>query len=429
MPTLSPFMQSAAEDVMGFLNEIQMAYPDAVSLASGRPDDNYFGLEEFSGYFNVFVNELAREEGGRSLVLKQLGQYSRARGIANSQVARYLARDEGIRTTPENIVITVGAQEAITLALLTLCNRDTDVILVENPAYIGITTCAAIAGYQTDAVPVQENGVSLSLLEKRIRHHRRQGRTVKIVYVIPDFQNPSGVCMSRENRLGLLRLAARYNFFILEDNAYGEFRYSGARVPPIKALDTEQRVVYIRSFAKTLYPSLRLAAMVAGAQVNWNGRNAALSDVLAATKGYVTVNTPALTQAVLGGILISNNYSLRSFNKAKVKAIGRKRTIMLGSLKKYFKGAAGISWNNPPGGFFLIITLPFAVSREDVVACAMNYQVIFTPMSFFYSGKGGECQLRLAFSNVPDGQIPGAIKRLAAFLHTKTINHSKKTKS
>jgi (S)-3,5-dihydroxyphenylglycine transaminase len=254
------------------------------------------------------------------------------------------------------------------------------------------------------------------------------GKKVKAVYVIPDYQNPTGNSMPVANRHTLLSMAVKHDFYILEDNAYGEFNYQGKFSLSLKALDKDKKVIYMRSFSKTLYPSLRLGAMVADQMVAYGETEVPLSELLTKTKGYITVNTPSVNQAVMGGILIKNNCSLKAMNTEKVAAIKNKRDLLLAALKENldanrFSWAKDISWNIPEGGFFITIRTPFKVDKSDVVLCAEKFRVIFTPMSFFYLNGGGDQEIRLAFSYVSPEAIAPAISRLADFFKYKLNIH------
>jgi (S)-3,5-dihydroxyphenylglycine transaminase len=422
---VNPLLKTIGEDVMGFLNEIQLQYPSAISLASGRPDDSYFHLQNFTDYFNIYIDSLCTSPGSdRQKIINSLGQYGRTKGIINDVVAKFLLKDEAINASPEDIVITVGTQEALALAVMTLCDREKDVVVVEDPTYIGITHFSAIAGYTVEPVPVNTDGMSIQKLEEKISDYNSKGKKVKLVYVIADYQNPTGNNMSLANRHKLLELADQYDFLILEDNAYGEFCYDDQKIPALKALDTNNRVIYLRSFSKTLYPQLRLGALVAGQKIKDAGKVVALSDLIAKTKGYTTVNTSSINQAILGGILVKNNFSLRQINQEKVESMKRKRNLLMQALTRFFKTnneswAKGISWNTPNGGFFATIHVPFNVTKKEVIVCAEQYGLIFTPMSFFYFKEGGDQDIRIAFSNLSDEAIEPAIERLANYIKNK----------
>jgi (S)-3,5-dihydroxyphenylglycine transaminase len=416
---VNPLLREIGEDVMGFLNEIQMKYPGAISFASGRPDSHFFHIEQFAYYVDLYVQEQAKRQA-RALpaVFADLGQYNRAKGIINELVADFLSNDEHITVDPQDLMMTVGTQEALSIAVMTLCDRARDVIVVEDPTYVGLPHFAAIAGYQLSPVQMDDDGMSLVLLEEQILAFRQQHKKVKLVYVIPDYQNPTGNSMSLQKRHHLLALAGKYDFFILEDNAYGDFVYEGEKYPTLKSLDKDKRVIYMRSFSKTLYPSLRLSAMVADQLINYNGMPTGLIDLMAKTKGYISVNTPSLTQAVVGGMLIEHQCSLRDMTQKKVADMKRKRDQMLYSLQHFFKNeeacwAKDISWNIPQGGFFITIKVPFDVGKEEVIVYAEKFGVIVTPMSFFYQGDKGTREIRLAFSNLSPDEIHEGIKKLA----------------
>lgn len=424
---INPLLTQIGEDVMGFLNEIQLQYPQAISFASGRPDENYFTIEDFTNDLDHYVNhQMIEENCSRKEVLNKLGQYNRAKGLINKEVAQYLSTDESIEVDPEDILITVGAQEAITIGLMTVCDRDNDVILVEDPAYIGITHLAKINGYHVDAIPVISNKSSLKKLEEKIIHYAAVGKKVKVVYTIPDFQNPTGNAMSVEDRERLLELAQRYGFLIFEDNAYGDFSYESQKYPTLKSIDYNHSVIYIKSLSKTLYPSLRLCIMVVTQQREVNGRFSRMSDIMAKTKGYTTVNTPLIIQAMFSGLLRKNEFSLKKMNEEKVLAMKLKRNRVLHSLEHFFDKekylwAKDISWNKPKGGFFITVKVPFRITKEDVVQCAERFHTIFTPMSFFYLKNGGEYELRLAFSNISEHEIQIGIQQLASFIREKVL--------
>lgn len=423
---LNPLLHQIEEDVMGFLNEIQLQYPEAITFASGRPAEQFFTIRDFPEYVASFVDYLSEKTGkDKTEIWNTLGQYNRAKGIVNELVAQYLGTDEGIYTDPEAIVMTVGTQEAMIITVMTLCDRDNDVILVEDPTYIGITHFAKLSGYRIAAVPVDDYGISPGQLEQAILEQREQGRNVKLVYVIPDFQNPTGISMPAERRKVLLDLADQYDFFILEDNAYGEFRYNGAKVLPMKAMDRNKRVIYMRSFSKTIYPSLRLGALVADQVIMDKGIPVALSDLMAKVKGYTTVNTSSICQAIFGGILIRNDCSLVTLNKGKIADLRQKLNFLLDALNTYVGSRqelweSPITWNIPEGGFFLKLNLPFKVDKEEVMKCVSQFGVIITPMSFFYLEYAAVKEIRLAFSNVDEKQITAGIERLSRYFESKS---------
>lgn len=426
--TVSPvnaFFESGAEDVMGFLNEIQLDYREAISFASGRPAEEHFGLDEIFLNYETFLEYAAgRTNSSRQTVLQELGQYNRTKGIINELLTRFLYTDEQIKADPSAVLVTVGAQEAMVITLHTLINHSTDVLLAEDPSYVGISAFAAIAGIETGGVATGSNGIDLDCLEAQIREYAAMGKKVKAVYVIPDFHNPTGSCMPLENRRRLLLLADQFDFYIIEDNAYGAYRYDGERLPAIKALDRNRRVILIYSFSKIVYPSLRLAALVADQEITVAGSKKPLSDLMAKVKGYLTVNTPAITQALLGGMLLRHHCSFKESNKARVATLKERRDAVVCALEEHLgkkEWAQGISWTHPQGGFFITLKVPFEVNRTVLMHCVEKYRVIFCPLSFFYLEAGGQHEIRLAFSNLSINDIKTGIAGLSLFFREKCI--------
>ncbi|WP_340203708.1 PLP-dependent aminotransferase family protein [Ascidiimonas sp. W6] len=410
------------EDVMGFLNEVQLNYPDAISLASGRPDERFFDLHKIQEYIDAFVNHMSREKNSTpERILKDLGQYNRTKGVINTLIAKYLENDYQIKADADDILINVGSQESFILTLLTLCNKKNDVLIVEDPSYVGISHFSIIAQYQVQPSPVKPTGLCLEKLEQNILRCNSEQKHVKLVYVTPDFQNPTGTRMPLENRKKLLQLAKQYNFYIIEDNAYGDFVFEGEKLPTIKSLDKNGHVIYLHSFSKTIYPALRIGAMVCGKKLEGGFK---LSDLMAKTKGYTTVNTPSITQMIVGGMLIENEFSFKNYNVKKIEKLKTKRNGILKALHKYFgvnetSGLAQVTWNIPEGGYFLTLTLPIIITKEDVIDCAKKYGVITTPMSFFHLSNEGKNQIRIAYSYVDENLIETAIERLSKFLYQK----------
>ena len=417
---INPLVAALQNDVMGFLNEIQLEFPNALSLASGRPDERFFDVEESFDYFNIYTEHIARNKNKKN-VINSLGQYNKAKGIINDVVAQYLKKQYGINVNHSHILINVGTQEGIMLSVMTFCNKETDIIAVENPTYVGITDYSKITGHTVQPLKLTEEGICLDDLHEKLISTQKNGKRIKLVYVTPDFQNPTGSCMPLENRKELLRMSETFGFYILEDNAYGDFLIEGEKLPTIKSLDTNQRVIYLHSLSKILYPSLRLGILIAD-QTMADGR--LISDLMAKVKGYTTVNTPAITQAVFAGILLKNKFDLSNYNEQKLQNLLSKRNAILEALEQHFRKnkeewSREITWNAPKGGFFLTMKTPVPVAREDVYTCAKEYNVIFTPMSFFYLNEGGQQEIRLAYSYIPLDKINESISNLAAYLKAK----------
>jgi (S)-3,5-dihydroxyphenylglycine transaminase len=286
------------------------------------------------------------------------------------------------------------------------------VLLAISPAYVGITGAARLV--DLPVLPVPEVDELLAV----VKAARADGLRPRGFYVMPDFANPSGLSMDLATRHRLLELAAAEDLLLLEDNPYGLFPAAGVdRLPTLKALDTERRVVYLGSFAKTGLPGARVGYVVADQTVSTGGL---FADELSKLKSMVTVNTSPIAQAVIGGKLLDCDFSLTTANQ-------REREIYAGNLSALTDGLAArfpdgeISWTVPSCGFFVVVTVPFAVDDALLTKSAHDYGVLWTPMSHFYDTELPVNALRLSCSAVTPAELQTALDRLTAFLTDQLV--------
>lgn len=404
---------------MNFLNEIANHYPDAISLAAGRPYEEFYALEDLHSYLDTFSGYLRDELGyDEAAVRRTIFQYGRTKGVIHPLVARNLAADEGITVDPDAIVVTVGCQEAMVLVLRALRAGPADVLLAVSPSYVGITGAARLVDLPVLPVAGGNDGVDLEDLVAVVKRARADGLRPRGCYVMPDFANPSGLSLDLETRQRLLEIASQEDLLLLEDNPYGLFPAAGVeRVPTLKALDTERRVIYLGSFAKTALPGARVGYVVADQTVAApDGSVGLLADELSKIKSMLTVNTSAVAQAVIGGKLLQNDCSLVAANR-------RERAIYAANLRAITDGlaerfpAGEITWTVPSGGFFVVVTVPFPVDDALLEKSAHDYGVLWTPMSHFYDTDAPTHALRLSCSSVTPAQIDAALNRLSALIH------------
>lgn len=407
---------------MTFLNEVTSRYPDAVSFAPGRPYEGFFEPEHVQEYLDAYLDHLRARGLGRDEVRTTLFQYGPTKGIVNQLVARTLANDEGLLVAPEALVLTVGAQEAMLLVLRALCATPDDVLLVSSPCYVGVTGAARLLDLSTLPVPEgPQGGPDPDAVVAAARAVRARGQRPRALYVVPDFANPSGTSMPVPARAALLEAAAAEGLLVIEDNPYGFFARSPGERPTLKALDRRRQVVYLGSFAKTCFPGARLGYVVADQEVEAaDGRRTLLADELAKLKSMTTVNTPALSQAVIGGMLLRCNFQLRKANADATAFYAAGMSTLLDELARHFpeplRTALGVDWNQPEGGFFAVLTVPFPADEAAMERCARGYGVLWTPMAPFYPGGGGERRLRLSCSSLTQDQITAGLARLAQFI-------------
>jgi len=413
-------LEDPALNSMNFLNEIASRYPDAISLAAGRPAEQFFEIDSLDRYLRRFCRHLESDLGySPEEVRRTLFQYGRTKGVLHGLIAANLARDEGMSVDPESVVVTVGCQEAMFLVLRALRRTPSDVLLAVTPTYVGLTGAARLVEMPVLPVAAGPGGVALEDLERQIRAARAAGLHPRACYVMPDFANPSGISMDLDDRRRLLALAAAEQVLLLEDNPYGLFPHEDEqRRPTLKALDEQQVVVYLGSFAKTAMPGVRTGYVVADQQVvDAAGNRSLLADQLSKIKSMLTVNTSPITQAIVGGKLLENEHSLLQANE-------RERAVYTANMRRMVAGLAarfpdpglGVSFTAPAGGFFVVVTVPFEVDDALLERSAAEYGVLWTAMHHFYEPGVPVHALRLSCSTVTPEQIEDGLDRVARLI-------------
>ncbi|HEX4721923.1 MAG TPA: PLP-dependent aminotransferase family protein [Pseudonocardiaceae bacterium] len=405
-------------DAMTFLNEVTSRFPNAISFAPGRPYEGLFETDSVHDHLTEYTEYLVREKGySPERVRTAMFQYGRTNGEIHDLIARTLANDEDLHVPAESVVVTVGAQEGMILALRALFAHPDDVLLASSPCYIGITGAARLLDIDVVGVPEAEDGLAPDRVAEAAARLRAAGRMPRALYVVPDFANPSGVSMSVPNRRRLLDVARDNDLLIIEDNPYGFFTRDDVVRPTLKSLDDERRVIYLGSFAKTCFPGARLGYAIADQEVeDAAGNRSLLADQFAKIKSMLTVNTPSLSQAAIGGILVRNDCRLRDANKDTIRFYRSNMDRLLNELERHFPAGRGVEWNTPGGGFFVVVTVPFTVDEAALTRSAQEYGVLWTPMNAFYLDGGGRRQLRLSCSYVEPTQLIEGVRRLAAFI-------------
>jgi (S)-3,5-dihydroxyphenylglycine transaminase len=401
---------------MNFLNEVASRFPEAISLAAGRPFDEFYEVEDVERYLAAYIAQLRDQGMAEPRVRQAILQYGRTNGQLGEMIARMLATDEDIHVPSESIMVTAGCQEAMIIALRGLCADADDVVLAAEPCYVGFTGAARVLGITVVPVPETPQGLRPETVARVAREVRASGRRPRALYVVSNFANPSGVSLSAEVRHGLIDVAADEDLLILEDDPYGLFGLDDRRSPALKALDTDQRVVYLGSFAKSVFPGARVGFLVADQPVvSDGGHRSLLADELSTVKSMVTVNTSPIAQAVIGGVLVSCGYSLRAWNAEKIAFYRANLRALLSALGRHFTDPE-ITWNSPSGGFFAVLDVPVRADEKLLELSARDYGVLWTPMSFFYLDGGGSHAIRLSCSALRTGQIDEGVRRLAALI-------------
>ncbi len=306
----------------------------------------------------------------------------------------HILASQGLQTRPENILITAGSQQALSLVSQLLL-KPGDIILVENPTYSGALDLFRALGFKVVGIPVDEQGMQVEGLEKLLQQHHP-----KLIYTIPNFHNPTGTCLNSARRRQLLVLADRYNVPILEDDFVGDLRYEGRTQPALKALDPGGRVIYVSTFSKMLMPGLRVGFLVAEGPIY---------DCLVDFKRVNDLATSTLVQRALEAYVTVGRYQAHLRRSCQI--FRKRRDAMLSAIQRYLP--AGVHFDPPQGGLFIWLRLPENLSSEELLPLAWEEGVDFAPGSpFFPEGIGSSTWLRLNFVAQAPDEIEEGIKRL-----------------
>jgi 2-aminoadipate transaminase len=381
-----------------------MRLPEMISFAPGYPDPAVYAWEEF--------REIAAELlAGKDASVLQYGPTRGHRRLVEACLEIQASR--GIAATAEQTIATTGSQQGIDLVGRALVDPG-DVVLVELPAYTGAISAFRNAGATLVGVRQQADGVDLVDLDRVVRRERAAGRTVRFLYLVPNFQNPTGLLLSLDKRKALLGWAARADVLIVEDDPYGALYFDDAATAddtrPIKADDEEGRVIYLSSFSKTLAPGFRVAWLVAPAPL------AEKFDLFKQTQDLMppSLDQQIIAEAYRRGVLTGRLPMLRRFYQEK-------RSIMQDALRSQLGDL--ISWPEPRGGFFLWATLPPYLSTGDMLARAIEQRVIYVTGSAFFVDGTGSNTLRLSFSLPSKAKIAEGVERLAHVVKEELAGH------
>ncbi|NEQ27799.1 MAG: PLP-dependent aminotransferase family protein [Microcoleus sp. SIO2G3] len=297
------------------------------------------------------------------------------------QISRMLVQ-QGLEVTPDNLIITNGSKQALSLALHYYVQPG-DWVIVESPTYHGILAILSSLKARVIGIPMTAEGMNLELLEQYLHTHRP-----KLIYTVSTLHNPTGVTTSQAHRSLLLRLAQRYNCAILEDNAYEGLNFEPAP-PPIKALDQQDIVTYIGTFSKTLMPGIRVGYMVV------TGKH---YQPLVECKLLHDYHVSTVSQSIVSEYLASGHYRRRVSHLQNKHRQGR--NAMLSALERYFPPEA--SWTVPNGGIFLWVQIPSNISMSAICQAALAHNVVFADGTWFFPNRQGYNAMRLSFSLNPD---------------------------
>ncbi|WP_247728947.1 PLP-dependent aminotransferase family protein [Halovivax limisalsi] len=376
-------------DRSGYGSWRAIAGADAVSLAFGFPSPDALPIEALSNSVDAVLDD----EGAQAL---QYGGGRYADRLESWVETRAL--DRGIDLDSRSVLLTNGATHALDSTCRAFLEPG-DVVAVEAPTFMGSIRVFENFGVDVVGTPLDEAGLDVEVLADRLDRRRREGRPIpKLVYTIPNFQNPTGATLPRDRRERLLELAERFDFAIVADDAYGDLRYAGDPEPPLAALDDDGRVIRIESFAKTIAPGVRLGWLVAPTPIR-----EAIGALAAG--GTNTFTRSAVGHYCTEGAFDAALPDLRA-------AYAKRRDRLLAALDRTMPPEA--TWSEPDGGFFVWLELPATVDTGDLLDAAIDAGVTFLPGSTFYPDDRGANALRLSFSYAGPAEIEAGIEALGA---------------
>jgi len=366
------------------------ANPEVISFAGGLPAPELFPVEAMK---KIAVRVLD-EHGKRAL------QYSSTEGHLplREKIAARTNRNLKTSLKAENIVVTTGSQQSLDI-LAKMYIDDGDCILCESPTYLGALSAFNACQPSYREVDTDGEGMVIADLEKALAEEKR----AKLIYVIPDFQNPSGKTWSLERRKAFMETVSKHDILVVEDNPYGELRFEGTTPPSLKSMDTKGQVVVLGTFSKIFCPGLRVA---------WVCGEPAFLESFCNLKQAADLHTSTLSQYEIDAFL--SEHDIEDHVRTLVSVYRERRDIMIRTMDEAFPSE--VTFTRPEGGLFTWAEMPEKVSGRDLFMKALEKKVAFVPGGAFYPNGGHENTMRLNYSNMPPEKIVEGIRRLGEAL-------------
>lgn len=360
--------------------------PDMISFGGGLPSADSFPMDDLKAILKDITENLTP-------ALLQYGETEGYRPL-REEIAKFMATKD-VHVTMDNVLITSGSQQGLDLVAKAFINPG-DKIVVESPTYLAALQTFRMYGAQFVEAPVDADGVIAEELDRILKTEEH----VKLVYMIPSFQNPSGRTVSTERRKAIMEVIQKYNVVLIEDAPYEDLKYTDAVYPCMKSMDTTGQVLYFGSFSKTVAPGFRIGYSVAAPEV--------LSRMIIG-KQTCDLNVSVFTQAIMA------EYLKRGFMPEHLKKINEeykaKRDLMLKTLEETMPD--GVAWTHPEGGLFLWLELPVHMSTNDLFLKAIEKKVAYVAGDSFYATGEPHNAMRINFSNATPENIVVGVKALA----------------
>jgi 2-aminoadipate transaminase len=370
-----------------------IARPEVISLAGGLPSPRTFPIDELC----EVVPKVLREHGAAAL------QYGPTEGDAGllDELIKLMEDQEGLTgLTHADIMITTAAQQGLDIISRAFLAPG-DAVVCGLPSYLGALSVCTAAGARMVGIPLDDHGIRTDLMEEQFVALRRKGIRPKIIYVVPDFQNPAGVTLSLQRRREILEIAAEFDTLVVEDSPYRHLRYIGETLPLMKSLDRDGRVMTLFTFSKMLFPGLRLGWIIADPEVILR---------LVVAKQPLDLCTSPFAQVLAREYLRTGAMKAQVGRSSEIYA--EKRRVFLDALEREIDPSWGVRWTNPEGGLFLWMTLPEGLHSRELLDHALKENVAFVTGMCFHCDGGGQNCMRLNFSFPEPEQLQEAAKRL-----------------
>lgn len=364
--------------------------PGVISFGGGLPDSCLFPIDSIID----ITREVLEDKGYLAL------QYGPTPGENDMQEALIEHMNMfGEEVTAEQLCVTSSSQQGLDLLSMLFIDVDAPIVM-ELPSYLGAIQAFQRVGADMHGIPMDDKGMDLDLLVKKLDELKGQGKTPRFIYVIPDFQNPTGITMTLERRKELIKIAAERGIPLLEDSPYRELSFTGEILPSLWTLSGGKGVILLKTFSKMLFPGMRMGWLAAEPEV---------IDKVVMLKQSVDLCTPSFNQYILAAYIKKGK--MKATIERAIECYRPKWQTMLKTLEEHMP--EGVSWSKPDGGMFLWVTLPEHLDSKDIFMKAIENNVAYvTGRPFFCDGSGGNT-LRLNYSFTQPAQIEQGIKALA----------------
>lgn len=386
----SQVLENIKESDLGSLLALT-AQPNIISFAGGLPAPETFPIKELT---DVAI-KVRQQDGANAM------QYGPARGYMGLRQAiadrmNSLYKSHGMETVdPKKIMITTGSQQGLDIMGRVFLDKD-DVVLVESPSYLGALGAFALQQPKFVEVPTDKEGMIPSELDKLLS----TTKNVKFIYVIPNYQNPTGITWSLERRKAFMEVVNKYEIPVFEDNPYGDLRFEGEEVSPLKAFDKKELVIYSGTFSKVLAPGMRMAWILASEKI---------MKKFDAIKESTDLSSSCVGQREVA--MYMKEYDFDAHIKENCKLYAHRRDVMCEAIKKYFPDSVKCEY--PHGGLFLWVELPEHMDARELFKVCIEHEVAFVPGDAFFPASAKKNFFRLNFSFNNDELIIEGIKRIA----------------